>query len=292
MDERQAQIRERAGLEESRLNLEFIDWLRKWGTPILIAAALLAGAFTVRERYQKSKSAEVDSAFQELEAARAGGNASPDALLAVADDFEGVRAVSILARLEAADAYMDAVRRGTKPGAPVDAQGALTSAEDVLNDADRDQFLTKAEALYKQVEGETSSNPSQVPLTLGTLYGQAAVVESRGDYDAARGFYERVIALAESSGFTAHAAVARSRMANQAGLGQLAPLYSKAELPQPPAPPTPPAPEITPVEAPTISPGTPVEQPAAGGEGTVPATPPPPAEPAPSSPSSPPPLPK
>ena len=201
MDERQAQIRERAGLEESRLNLEFIDWLRKWGTPILIAAALLAGAFTVRERYQKSKSAEVDSAFQELEAARAGGNASPDALLAVADDFEGVRAVSILARLEAADAYMDAVRRGTKPGAPVDAQGALTSAEDVLNDADRDQFLTKAEALYKQVEGETSSNPSQVPLTLGTLYGQAAVVESRGDYDAARGFYERVIALADAAGY-------------------------------------------------------------------------------------------
>ena len=41
MEERQTQIREGAGLEESKLNVEFIDWLQRWSTPILL---LVAGA--------------------------------------------------------------------------------------------------------------------------------------------------------------------------------------------------------------------------------------------------------
>jgi hypothetical protein len=43
MDERQTQIRERAGLEEARYNQDFIEFLRRFGTPILMVAAVIAG---------------------------------------------------------------------------------------------------------------------------------------------------------------------------------------------------------------------------------------------------------
>ena len=114
MDDRQAQIRERAGLEESRLNVEFIEWLRKWGSPLLLIAALAGAAWVVRERLQRGHNEKVDRAFTEFEAAAGTDNPSPDALLAVATEFAGVRAVPTLAKLEAADAYLDGVRRGVR----------------------------------------------------------------------------------------------------------------------------------------------------------------------------------
>ena len=40
MDERQTQIRQGAGLEESRINTEFLDFLNKWSSPVLIVIGL------------------------------------------------------------------------------------------------------------------------------------------------------------------------------------------------------------------------------------------------------------
>src|SRR4051812_13198792 len=115
MDERQTQIRERAGLEESRLNQEFIEWLRKWGTPIMLVVAVVAAAYALKDRWNKAADNKIDQGWQELEAVKQGGNVSPDALISLASDYEGVAAISPMARLEAADAYLDALRRGIKP---------------------------------------------------------------------------------------------------------------------------------------------------------------------------------
>ena len=45
MDERQQQIKAGAGLEESRINQDLIDFLQKWGSWILMALAVAALAY-------------------------------------------------------------------------------------------------------------------------------------------------------------------------------------------------------------------------------------------------------
>lgn len=239
MDERQAQIRERAGLEESRLNLEFIEWLRKWGTPLLLVAAVAAGAFAFREKMTQRNRDKKDQAFGEFEAARGAGNASPDALLAVASEYQGVGAVSDMARLEAADAYLDAVRRRVKVGAVLttDAQGQMTgelaNAEDALTEDDRLNYLNKANELYQAVH-DGASDAGRLLLRVNAMYGLAAVAESREQYDAARGWYDKIATLTDGTNYGVHAKIARQRGINLGELATIAPIPLRADVPKPP----------------------------------------------------------
>jgi hypothetical protein len=290
MDQRQAQIRERAGLEESRLNQEFIEWLRKWGTPMLLAVALLSVAYALRDRWHKAADTKLDSAFAELAAATSNNNYSPDTLLSIAEQYDGHGAVGELARLDAADAYLDALRRGIKPGAVLktdkDHQGELEKADDALTDADRTDFLKRSGDLYQQVFDKTSGKRGQELLTLNSLYGLAAVAEGRQEYDKAKGYYEQIAKLADANALPAHAALANERITKLPDLQNIPKLYAKAELPPPPkkeepAPVPAPAPASTaPVPAPTPSPLTSPTPPP-----PEPAPAPVPAEPAPASPA-------
>lgn len=275
MDQRQAQIRERAGLEESRLNQEFIDWLRRWGTPILLAVAVISVAYALRDRWHKAADTKLDAGFEELASATASSNYSPDTLLAVASEYDGHGSIGELARLDAADAYLDALRRGIKPGAVLktekDHQGELEKADDALTDADRTDFLKRAADLYQQVYDKTSGRRGQEFLTLNALYGLAAVAEGRQDYDKAKGIYEQITKLADANALPGHAALAKERIEKLPDLQTIPKLYTKAELPPSPkkeepapvpapapapqpAPATPPAPGAAPTPAPSTSP--------------------------------------
>jgi hypothetical protein len=285
MDERQAQIRERAGLEESRLNQEFIDWLRKWGTPILLVVALLAVGYNVKDRWHKARDTKLDAGFEELTAATMGGNSSPDTLLSIASTYDGHAAISSLARLDAADAYLDAIRRGVKPGAVLKTKegtptGELENPEDILTDSDRTNFLKLAGDLYQEVYDKCSTESGQQLLTINALYGLAAIAECRQEFDKAKGYYEQIAKLADASSLPAHAALANDRIKTLPDLVKVPKLFTKAELPPPPKPEEPPAPAVTPIAAP---PSAPVPQ--APAPGTAPAEPssptPPPATPAP-----------
>ncbi|GJQ30983.1 MAG: hypothetical protein HBSAPP03_28670 [Phycisphaerae bacterium] len=270
MDERQTQIRERAGLEESRLNVEFIDWLRKWGSPLLLVAALAAGAVWAKEKYGKTTRDKADGAFLAFEQARGTGqNVSPDSLVAVANEYGGTRAVGELARLEAADAYLDGVRRGLKVGAvmktgPEAKPGELENPDDVLTAQDRADYLARAGELYQAVLTASDGKPERMLLALNALYGLAAVAEGRGEFDAARAWYEKIAARTEGTTFDAHAKVAKKRIAGLDGLKALAPLPSFDQVPKLPEP------------APAAIPATPIEP--APGEPVAP-TPAPPSEP-------------
>src|SRR5438874_2058363 len=104
MDERQSQIRERAGLEESRLNEDFIEFLRKWGTPALMVLAIVAVGYLGLNKYKKARDEKIDKAFFDYEQVSGSNNPSPQSLTATAEEHEGVKAVSMLARRDAADA--------------------------------------------------------------------------------------------------------------------------------------------------------------------------------------------
>ncbi|MBS0196680.1 MAG: hypothetical protein JSR77_07975 [Planctomycetes bacterium] len=231
MDERQAQIRERAGLEESRLNEDFIEFLRKYGFWLLLIAAGAGGFTSAKRWYTQYNEKKVDAAFQDLEAARAGGNGSPEALANVANEHRGIRAVTLLANLEAGDAYLRAIRKGVKVGAEIDAAGVPKNADDILNDADRDNYLSQAAAMYQAAADAASSNPGMVTLKTGALFGLAAIAECKRDIEKAKGFYEQIQKAVEGTAFAAQGEVAKERIAKLPTLASEPKLLAKADLP-------------------------------------------------------------
>jgi predicted negative regulator of RcsB-dependent stress response len=314
MDERQRQIRESAGLEESRLNQDFIDALRKWGPTVLMLLAVAAGVYWGWDKYKKHEVAKINDAFHQFETltnTRDNSTVSPQSLIAVANDFQGVKAVAPLARLAAADAYLRAVRDGVKLGAAVDPQtGALTNKDDVLTDADRQDYLSKGAALYQQVVDANAANSDKAALAIQGQFGLAAVAESKGDFEQAKTRYEQAASAAEKVGFTANVKVAKDRIAKLPTLASPPKLFAEADLPKLPEPPPPPAlptptappgviiaPIPAPPGAPTQQPVTPQADPGATpppAPAPAPADAPKPAEPlpAPSSPPAPPTPPK
>ncbi len=283
MDERQQQIRERAGLEESRLNQDFIDFLQKWGSPLLMVVALVALGYVGWQKYQKREDEKVGAAFAALEAARSGANPSPDTLISVADEWKGRGAVPLLARREAADIYLDCAARGIKPGTTVNNDGTLANADDeVKTPEEREELLKQAESSYQWIVDQTRNDDDKSPHTMAGLYGLAAVAETRGDWDKAKGYYDQVIAIAEHKGFANHVAVAKKRRDSLGELAKAEPVPYKAQVPPGIEQPKPEVPTLTPSAAPppgaTVVPvpaPTPAPQPAGTAPAQQPATPPP-----------------
>src|SRR4030095_8368081 len=102
------QIREGAGLAESRLSQDTTDLLTKWGWPLLMVLALAALAYSGYNYLKTRRADRIDTAFVQLASAQQ--SQSPDALLGVATDFPDVGAVPHLARLDAADIHLRAAR--------------------------------------------------------------------------------------------------------------------------------------------------------------------------------------
>lgn len=252
-DKRLDQIKEGAGLEDSRINQEFVDFVRKWSTPVLLIAALIALGYFLNNKRKEHRAAHIDQAFQELNASTEAGSPSPDALRRIAQDYKDVPGVHALADIAAADQYLRAVQRGVKPGSPIDPNTfEYENPDDALTDADREHFLSEAESLYKSVFNATEKSPGMALHTLDALYGLAAVSESRGDADAAKNMLQRAEDLAQRHGFLEQQTVAKSRLAALPELmSEHVKLYSKdqlAEIPalKPPEPETPAAPETGP----------------------------------------------
>lgn len=222
MDDRQRTIVEGAGLEESRLNQDFIDFLRKWGTPLLllvvVAAALYSGS-TMWARYQERSH---NQAYADFHAAAVAG--SPDNLVVVAEQHKGRGAVYELALIEAADAYLESARSRIRPG------GAAGNADDVLSDEQVESNLRRAGELYGQIVNATGSKRGHELHLLNGLFGEAAVQESLGDVEQARTTLNRAGEVARSSGFPELAGVAAERLASLASLSEQPRMYDASEV--------------------------------------------------------------
>jgi hypothetical protein len=231
LDERQQQIKEGAGLEESRLNVEFIDWLRRWSTPLLVVVAVVVLGYVGYERWQLSTRAEVDRAFTQLDAMTQGASPSPESLKALADEFNGIRGVAHLARLKAADLNLQAARRGVRVGADLGQDGAPADVADLLTDEQRAAVLAEAESLYTRVLGDADGDEATASHAIGAAFGLAAVAECRSDQVAAVAMYRRAQELANAADLKALAATAAERIESLDEL-QMPKLYAAAELPK------------------------------------------------------------
>lgn len=266
LDQRQTQIREGAGLEESRLNREFIDLLQKISMPVLVIVAILAVGYAFKQRYDRGQKEKLDLAFSEIEAASSSAHPSPDALRSIADEYQSIAGVYLKGSLRAGDAYLDTFRSGVKPGAELKPDGSLAKPEDVLADSDKAYHLSQAEAMYQRVYSETAGKSEYTLMRLESMYGLAAVAECKGEYDAAKKHYEDIIALTDKGPWAIHTTLAKARIASLGNLKDLPHMYKAAELPKPPEPPKveTPATPATPGDAPRTD--TPAVTPAPAGD--------------------------
>lgn len=271
MDERQTKIREGAGLEESRINTDFVDFLKKWGPRLLTVLILVSAVWLVLRYRTQQQDQQVTLAFEQLRAASAMQPASPESLMAIAEQFAGVRGVPHIARLEAADAYLDAVRRGIVPGALMQPGGVVDEA-DLLDEQGRAENLAAAASLYETVYNATRNDSDFVQHAIGAAFGLAAVAESRAQSDEATKWYEAARDLAQASGMIELAEAATKRLADVDEAISSIVLLSNRDLPEvpgeAPVPAMPPMPVMPPMQdLPELSaPQTPVDDGPAGPE--------------------------
>lgn len=222
MDQRQQKLTEGAGLTESRLNQDFIDWLNKWGPRILTLILIVLVIYVANDWWKSRQIESRDEAFFQLEQARISG--SPDALLAVARDHDGRGAVAELATIEAADILLAAARRGVTPG------GSVLMPDDALDEEGKADLYRRAADLYGQAFRATRADSDRPVQRIAARWGMAATAISLREWDEARAALEDVARFADEAGMQRLATVARERLESLDELRNAPPLLTEEEI--------------------------------------------------------------
>ena len=225
-------------LTESRLNDDFVFWLKKHGMNTLLAVLIAACAFLGYDYWRRKHVDQAASVCADLATATL-----PEAFEQIAKDHPEVPQAAMLALLQAGDLRL----RQLQSGVLVAAQGTTPAV--MLDDAGRkiaqdaaDEDYAKAADLAKQVAGSNRAGVALV--TLQALFGRAAIAESRGDMEAAK----KLLAEAETTAGESWAPIAKLAKARIDGLVAIAEplqLPRNADLPAPVS--------VTPVEPPAGS---------------------------------------
>ena len=170
MDNRLKDIQQ-GTLTESRLNSDFLFWLKTKGPNYLLVAMLVLCGFMGFNWWENRAMQARDGAWNEFLSAQ-----TPQELIEIANKNSGTDSISALATLNAADAYMTSLQTNKRFDREV---GAADSA---LTPELRTEYLAEADRLYAKVEGEGSheTGPASL-LTVAALFGRAAVAETKND---------------------------------------------------------------------------------------------------------------
>ena len=215
-------------LTESRINDDFVFWLKKNGMNYLLVVLIAACALLGFNYWQRKNVEKTATAWSEMMNATL-----PEALEQVAKDHADVPQVAMMALLSAGDLRL----RQIQSGVVTPAQGTTPAV--VLDEAGRkiaqdaaDEDYRNAADLATKAAGGSRANAALV--VLQSLFGRAAIAESRGDIEASRKF----LADAESTAGENWAPIAKLAKARIEGLVALATpitLPRNADLPTPPA---------------------------------------------------------
>jgi predicted negative regulator of RcsB-dependent stress response len=215
-------------LTESRINDAFVVWLKKNGMNYLLVVLIAACALLGFNYWQRKNVEKTATAWSDMMNATL-----PEALEQVAKDHADVPQVAMMALLSAGDLRL----RQIQSGVVTHAQGTTPAV--VLDEAGRkiaqdaaDEDYRNAADLATKAAGGSRANAALV--VLQSLFGRAAIAESRGDIEASRKF----LADAESTAGENWAPIAKLAKARIEGLVALATpitLPRNADLPTPPA---------------------------------------------------------
>lgn len=204
MDDRQTRITEGAGLEESRLNQDFIEWLNIWGFRILMVVLVLAAGWVAKTKWDQYRERRLDTALVELEAEIATG--SPDTIVRLAKKYQSVGTVWEQAMLNAAAINLESGRRALKPG------GDPSNKEDFLEGDEADLQLEKAADQYAEVIDRAGRNSTTVN-AFDARSGRIAALISLKKGDEARKELNELIPLLDKAGFADLKRQAEERLA-------------------------------------------------------------------------------
>jgi hypothetical protein len=244
-DNRLEQITVGAGLQESRYNQEFVDFLKKYGFLVLLVIAAISFAWFGLQKLRERREGETNLAFSQLEESLRTG--SPTALARLADEHDGQGAVPHVARLAAADALMVNAFRGLVPGATLNPDGTVKNPDELLTAEGRTRQLEEARVLYQRVVDDTKGDRFKAIHTIGGLFGLAAIAESLGKFEDAASLLKDAQARAAAADLKALADEAQRRLDTQAEAKVTPRLLSDKDVatytkPTPPPTPVPPLP--------------------------------------------------
>jgi hypothetical protein len=205
MDDRQTKITEGAGLEESRLNQELIEWLNKWGYRILMVVLVLAAGWVGKTRWDQHVEKRLDTALIEFEAEVATG--SPDGLVALAKKHKNVSSVWQQAMLNAAAINLESGRKALVPG------GDPENKDDFLDANTASMRLEAAGELYSEVLDRVGRSSTAIN-ALDARAGRIATLISLQDGAGARTELNELIALLDKIGYVDLKKQAEKRLAD------------------------------------------------------------------------------
>lgn len=182
MAERDPRLREvsEAQLTESRVNEDFVEWLRTKGPSWLLMILILIGGYLGVLRWKQYRTGYLSDAWAAL-----ADSELPGSLEDVAVRYVDVRGLPQQAMRLAADRYLGAVQAGRPLGAEPGADAAS------LGDEEREQYLDHAERLYRAVADTDDGTLAMTLHAVNAIEGLAAVAESRGDAEEAQDLYEQ-----------------------------------------------------------------------------------------------------
>ena len=150
MDDQKRQVEAGAGLQESRLNQDFIDLLKKYGTTVLLVLLVIMATYVGIQRYAQYQEDKTDQAFADLDNAAN----TPAVLLAVAEQWDGRASVWEIATIRAAKAYLDSARTRTEAGV----NAADVEDAELLSDERVVASLNEAVDLFSRVIDRTKGS--------------------------------------------------------------------------------------------------------------------------------------
>jgi hypothetical protein len=214
-------------LTESRLNDDFVYWLKKNGTNYLLVVLLAACAFLGWNYYQRQQVAKSSQAWSDL--STASESRMPEPLVQVSKDHAAVPQVAMMALIAAGDMWLGQIQRneaaaavGTTPAVPLD-----DATRKIAQEAADDSYAKAAKIAEDLAAGDRSK---VAPVLFSSLFGRAAVAESRGDFDASRKYLEDVAAIAGDK-WPRMAEIAKARLTGLVALSSPIAIPAAAEIP-------------------------------------------------------------
>ncbi len=207
-------------LTESKINEDFLDWLKTKGPTYLLVVLIALAAWLLMVRFKQQKQDHLNAGWAAFLSAQL-----PGSLEDVAAEFADLSGLSELANLRAADFYLQAVVTQVPLGADPTAV-----VLDPLTDEDRDDYLARADRIYQAVIDAAGGSPGDTLYAVAAMNGKAAVAESRGDGERAVHWYLKAADRAESH-FPQLAARARELAETVARFSQPISLPAESDLP-------------------------------------------------------------
>ncbi len=218
-------------LTESRLNDDFVFWLKTKGWNYGLILLLILCGYSFLNLYWQKQEEGRNNAWSEFTAAQISG--LPESFALVAEQYGSTDSVAILAWLQAGDAHLRDLQVGQVAPAIATGPDGTPNPPEALTDETRKLAQDAADGFYmKAMQALAPRRNEQAvrPLVLSALFGSAAVAESRGDFERAKSLLTEAETLAGEQ-LPAFSAEAKRRIESLDRLASAAPLPLRASLP-------------------------------------------------------------